>query len=341
MIAFGGWEMPLHYTGILEEHRAVRGGAGLFDVSHMGEVELRGPGAAALCQYLTTNDVERLRDGHAQYTLLCNDQGGVIDDLIVYRLHAERFLLCVNAANAARDLDWIRERGVGRAEILDRSSELALLALQGPGAVDVLAPVTEAPIRSLPPFGCVETRVAGQEAIVARTGYTGGDGFEIFVAAAAAVRLWDALLARDGPVVPVGLGARDTLRLEAGLLLHGADMDAGTSALEAGLGWIVKLDCGPFIGRDALASQAKAGVRRRLAGLLLQERGVPRHDYTVSRGGTRVGTVTSGGISPMLGKGIALAYMERPHDGLGTTVEIDIRGRAVAAKVVRRPFFRG
>ena len=339
MGSFAGWEMPVSYSGILEEHRAVRASAGLFDISHMGVVELRGPDAGAACQELTTNDVRRLGDGQGQYSLLCNEQGGVIDDVIVYRLASERYLLCLNAANTDGDVAWIREHACSGVEVVNRSVETALLALQGPRAEDLLAPHSSAEVWQLRPFGCLEARVAGAPTIVARTGYTGGDGFELFVPADAVGGLWDALLSGGRVVLPAGLGARDTLRLEAGLLLHGEDMGPMTSALEASLGWVVKLDAGPFIGREALAAEARQGPARRLVRLVLMGSGVPRRGCEISREGQKIGVVTSGTMSPMLRKGIALGSVESPHHRVGTRVAVRIRGRAVDAEIIRGPFY--
>ncbi|TMA53171.1 MAG: glycine cleavage system aminomethyltransferase GcvT [Deltaproteobacteria bacterium] len=339
---FGGWEMPLSYRSIAEEHRAVREHCGLFDVSHMGEIEIRGPEAGAVCQALTVNDVRRLAVGDGQYTLLCNERGGVLDDLILFRLGVEHYLLVVNAANTASDLAWIRERAAGRAEIRDRSAELALLALQGADAEVALRGLTPLDLTSLRPFGLAEGLVAGLPVVVCRTGYTGEDGFELLVEAAAARELWDALLAaatrRGG--LPCGLGARDTLRLEAGLPLHGSDMDASTTPLEAGLAWVVKLAKGEFVGRAALAVQAEAGVERRLVGIQLDEPGIPRHGYALRRDGAVVGSITSGTRSPTLGSFIGLGYVAAGTAAPGTPVEIDIRGRLLPARIVARPFYR-
>ena len=342
MIDFGGWEMPLSYRGSAEEHQAVRRHCGLFDVSHMGEIEVRGPSAAAVCQEVTVNDVRRLGIGDAQYTLLCNDAGGVLDDLVVYRLGAERYLLIVNAASTAQDVVWIASHAAGRAEVVDRSAALALLALQGPEAEVALRTLTAFDLTALRAFTACTTRVAGEEVVVSRTGYTGEDGFEILVEATSARTVWDALLesaARRGGL-PAGLGARDTLRLEAGLPLCGTDMDATTTPLEAGLAWVVKLDKGEFVGRAALAAQAASGLTRRLVGLELDEPGIPRHGYGVWRDGTRVGRVTSGTKSPTLGTFIGLAYVAIAAAAPGTPVALDIRGRRVPAHVVERPFYR-
>jgi aminomethyltransferase len=342
MVEFAGWEMPVSYRGAAEEHAAVRERCGLFDVSHMGEIEVRGSGAAAVCQELTVNDVSRLRIGDGQYTVLCNEQGGVLDDLIVFRLGAARYLLVVNAANTAADLAWIVERARGDAEVVDRSHELALLALQGPQAETVLRRLTALDLGALRPFVAIEGPVAGLAVIMSRTGYTGEDGFELLVASADARGLWDAVLEavqRHGGQ-PAGLAARDTLRLEAGLPLCGTDMDATTTPLEAGLAWVVKLGKQSFIGRAALARQAADGVARRLVGIELEEPGIPRHGYAVWREGTPAGHVTSGTKSPTLGSFIGLAYVITGAAAPGTPVAVEIRGRRLPARVVDRPFYR-
>jgi len=342
MLEFAGWDMPLSYRGITEEHLAVRRHCGLFDVSHMGEIEVSGPAAAAACQELTVNDVARLRIGDAQYTLLCNEAGGVIDDLVIYRRGPERFLLIVNAANAEQDLGWIRAHASGRADVVDRSAELALLALQGPEAEVALRTLTPLDLPAMRSFTACETRVADEDAVVSRTGYTGEDGFEILVDARVARLLWDAVLesaARRGGM-PAGLGARDTLRLEAGLPLCGTDMDTTTTPLEAGLAWVVKLGKGEFVGRPALAAQAASGLTRRLIGLELEEPGIPRHGHGVWQGSSQVGQVTSGTKSPALGTFIGLAYVAVAAAVPGTPLAVDIRGRRVPAHVVERPFYR-
>ena len=342
MVDFAGWEMPVSYRGAAEEHAAVRERCGLFDVSHMGEIELRGAAAGAVCQELTVNDVSRLRIGDGQYTVLCNEQGGVLDDLIVFRLGPARYLLVVNAANTAADLAWIVEHARGDVEVVDRSDELALLALQGPESETVLRRLTPLDLATLRPFVALEGRVAGLAVLVSRTGYTGEDGFELAVASTDARTLWDAVLeavARHGGQ-PAGLAARDTLRLEAGLPLCGTDMDATTTPLEAGLGWVVKLRKEHFIGRPVLARQAAEGVTRRLVGLELDEPGIPRHGCAVWRDGTPIGQVTSGSKSPTLGSFIGLAYVATGASAPGTPVAVEIRGRRLPARVVHRPFYR-
>jgi len=308
----------------------------------MGEFELKGAGAAPACQQLTVNDIGRLRIGDGQYTVLCNEKGGVLDDLIVYRLGAARYLMVVNAANTASDLAWIRERVGSTAEVVDRSAECALLALQGPESEFALRTLTALDLPALRAFTAVEGMVAGLRVLVSRTGYTGEDGFELLADAAEASSLWSALLQatehRGG--LAAGLGARDTLRLEAGLPLCGTDMDETTTPLEAGLGWVVKLGKGDFIGRTALAAQAKQGVMRHLVGIQLEDAGVPRHGHRVWRDGQPIGSVTSGTKSPTLGSFIALAYVAADASRVGTSVTVEMRGRQVPGRVVARPFYR-
>jgi aminomethyltransferase len=341
IVEFAGWQMPVYYTGILEEHRAVRERAGLFDVSHMGEVEVRGPRARQACQRLVTNDVAKLVPGAAQYGVLCTPSGGIVDDVIYTCLAEERFLFCVNASNAEKDFAWMRDQ-TSDAEVADRSAEFAQLALQGPRAEAILQPLTPWPLASLRSFGAVEGDVAGARALISRTGYTGEDGFEIYLAPGDAERVWEALLAKGAAegLMPVGLGARDTLRLEKALMLYGNDIDEQTTPLEAGLGWVVKLDKGDFVGRDALVAQRAAGVRRRIVGLRMEDGAPPRHGYRVLRGGQPVGVVTSGTKSPTLGYGIALAMVERDACEVGTRLEVEIRSRQHPAQVVPLPFVR-
>jgi aminomethyltransferase len=342
LVEFAGWDMPLTFSGATEEHLAARGRCALFDVSHMGEIEVRGDGAGAACQNLTVNDVGRLEVGDGQYTLLCNEAGGILDDLILFRIAPARFLLVVNAANTDSDLAWITDRAAGRAEVVDRSAELALLALQGPEAESVLRTLTTIDLPALRPFTAVEGLVAGVRTLVSRTGYTGEDGFELSSASGDAQGLWDAVLevTRRSGGLPAGLAARDSLRLEAGLPLHGADLDASTTPLEAGLGWVVKLDKGEFVGRAALHAQAREGPSRRLVGLQLDEPGIPRHGYPVWCAGKQTGAVTSGARSPTLGTYIGLAYVAVGASVPGTAIAVEVRGRQVPARVVARPFYR-
>jgi aminomethyltransferase len=342
VVDFAGWEMPVTYRGAADEHRAVRERCGLFDVSHMGEVELQGARAAEVCQHLTANDVAKLRIGDAQYSVLCNERGGVIDDLVVLRTGAERYVLIVNAANTAVDVAWITEQNRGRAGVVDRSDEFALLALQGPDSEVVLRTLTPAPLAALRPFAAIETTVAGRLAWVSRTGYTGEDGFELLLDADDARTVWDAVLEalRRRRGLPAGLGARDTLRLEAGLPLHGSDMDAETTPLEAGLAWVVKLRKGDFVGRAPLAAQAESGPPRRLVAFELSEPAVPRHGHPIWHDGTAVGTVTSGMRSPTLGSFIGLGYVTSGVSAPDTPIAVEIRGRRVPGRIVNRPFYR-
>ena len=341
MVDFAGWEMPVQYRGIIEEHVAVRTRAGLFDVSHMGEIELRGPGALAACQRATANDVGRLRDGAAQYSLLLHPDGGIVDDVIVHRLGAERIMICVNASNRAADFAYLCEHAQG-ADVVDVSDATALLALQGPRATAILERCTALPLATIPRFAFAEGEVAGRRAMVAHTGYTGEDGWELYAAAADARAVWDAVMeagAADG-LSPVGLGARDTLRLEAALPLYGHELGLDTSPYEARLAWVVKPDKSDFVGRAALLADRARGPRRCLVGVELTGPGVPRAEYRVLRDGQPVGVLTSGTKSPTLGKGIALGYVEPAASAVGTTLAVEIRGRAVAAQVVSLPFYR-
>ncbi|MDX2170761.1 MAG: glycine cleavage system aminomethyltransferase GcvT [Deltaproteobacteria bacterium] len=341
LVEFAGWEMPVQYDGILDEHAAVRTRAGLFDVSHMGEVELRGAGALAACQAVTANDVTRLADGRAQYSLLVQPDGGIVDDIIVHRVGSERVMICVNASNRDKGVAYLREHVRG-AEVVDVSDETALLALQGPRATEILAPLTGAPLAALPRFAFAAGSVAGRRALIAHTGYTGEDGWELYCANADATPIWEALLAagRGAGLQPAGLGARDTLRLEAALPLYGHELGPDTTPFEARLGWVVRMDKGEFVGRAALAAARQAGPRRCLVGLETAATGIPRADYPILHAGRRVGAVTSGTKSPTLGKGIALGYVEPAVSAVGTTLAVEVRGRAVAAAVVRVPFYR-
>jgi aminomethyltransferase len=308
----------------------------------MGEVELSGARAAEVCQHLTANDVGKLRIGDAQYSVLCNERGGVIDDLVVLRTGAERYVLIVNAANTPTDVAWITEQNRGRATVVDRSDELALLALQGPDSEVALRTLTPAPLAALRPFAAIETTVAGRLAWVSRTGYTGEDGFEILLDAAEAPAVWDAVLdaVRRRRGLPAGLGARDTLRLEAGLPLHGSDVDADTTPLEAGLAWVVKLRKGDFVGRAPLAAQAANGPERRLVAFELSEPAVPRHGHPIRHDGRPVGMVTSGMRSPTLGSFIGLGYVTSGVSAPATPIAVEIRGRQVPGRIVNRPFYR-
>lgn len=342
-IEFGGWDMPVRYGSIIDEHVAVRSAAGLFDLSHMGELRVEGPGAGEGLARALVNDPRRLSPGRAGYSLLCQPDGGVVDDLIVYRLDEERYLVVPNASNREVVAAELTTRLSGHDAVLaDETSATSLVALQGPAAAAILAPLTDQRLESIRTYGAVEAAAAGVEVLLARTGYTGEDGFELFCAWDDAPALWAALAEAGGDdgLLPCGLGARDTLRLEAGMPLYGNELDRATTPFEAGLGWAVALDR-DFIGRDALAASAEA-PRKRLVGLLLRGRGIARHGYPVARPGEPepIGLVTSGSQSPTLGTAIAMAYV-RPEDAAaGTMLDIIVRGDAVPAEVVPLPFYR-
>lgn len=339
MVPFAGFEMPVQYpTGITAEHQAVRERCGLFDVSHMGEFSVTGPDAVAFVNYVTSNDVAALVEGQVQYSTILEDRGTIVDDCLVYRL-ADRVMLVVNASNRERDLTHVL-RHVGRLDcaIADVSDETALLALQGPLAERVLQPLASVDLSPIAYYRFVEGRVAGVPAIISRTGYTGEDGFELYFAAADARAMWDALTA-GGQVTPAGLGCRDTLRLEMGMALYGNDIDETTTPLEAGLGWVVKLGKGDFVGRSALVAQKERGLTRKLVGFTALERCVPRHGYAVLSGNDVVGHVCSGAMSPTLGVPIGTCYLPLPLAAAGTAVDLEIRGRRVPAQVTKMPFY--
>jgi aminomethyltransferase len=340
-VDFGGWEMPVQYTGIIDEHNAVRQRAGLFDVSHMGEIELRGPRAIAAAQNLTVNDVSRLRDGQAQYSVLCLPSGGVVDDVMVHRISAERILICVNASNIDKDFAWMLDNA-GGAEVVNRSEEIGLLALQGPRATEILKKLTTLILDDMPRFAFAEAAVADARSLVAHTGYTGEDGWELYCDSEAATALWDAILEAGAPagIMPAGLGARDTLRLENALPLYGHELDENTTPLEARLGWVVRLSKETFIGREALVKQKERGLTRQLAGFTLIDRGIARQGYTLLHDSETAGIVTSGTMSPTLGKAIGLGYVAVKYAGIGTSLNVDVRGRPVAAEVVQLPFYK-
>ncbi len=346
LIDFGGWEMPVQYRGILEEHAQVRRAAGLFDLSHMGELWVDGPGAGDGLAHALVSDPRTLSVGRAQYSMICAPDGGIIDDLIVYRVGPERFLVVPNAANAAVVSTAIGERLAGfDARLDDASDRTALIAVQGPAARRILAPLTDVALEELRYYAIGEGHVAGTSAWVARTGYTGEDGFEVFVANQDAITVWDTLLAgaAGGDLLPCGLGARDTLRLEAGMPLYGNELDRGCVPEEAGLGRVVKLDKpGGFVGREALAAATAAGPRKLLGGLVLREPGIARHGYPVylNGGDEPEGIVTSGSQSPTLGKAIAMAWLPPASASPGTMVQVGIRATRVAAEVVALPFYR-
>lgn len=343
LIDFGGWEMPVQYKpGILKEHKAVREEAGLFDVCHMGEVSLRGESALSSVQKLVTGDCSKLDDGAALYTLMCLPEGGIVDDCIVYRRSAVDFLIILNAANRAKDLAWIQNNADG-AEIVDEGDDTGLIAVQGPKAVALVDALSEFDLANVGRFRFAMADVAGVNCMVARTGYTGEDGFELACPAGDTEKLWNALL-ESGVASPIGLGARDTLRLEAKLSLYGNDIDETTTPYEACLGWAVKLDSGAFIGSEALAKQKAEGVTRKLVGMVLEGRGIARQGYSIvdrDLGDDAVlGQITSGTKGPTVGKAIALGYVPTKYAKSGTTFAVDCRGKDISATVHKGPFYR-
>jgi len=344
MVPFGGWDMPVEYSGLISEHMAVRKAAGLFDVSHMGEFEVEGPGALAFLQRTTANNVAKLVDGQAQYSAFPLANGAPLDDVIVYRRAADRYLLVVNAGNIEKDFRWLQEQGPQDVRLENKSDAYALLALQGPRAAEILRALTTFDLSGLKYYHFAEAEVDSYPVTVSRTGYTGEDGFEIFVSPQLVEAFWKRLLeaGREKGLVPVGLGARDTLRLEARLCLHGQDMDETTSLVEAGLGWMVSLDeaKGDFPGRAVLAEQKKNGPPRKLVGFEVTGRGIARHGYPVLIHDERVGEVTSGTYAPFLQKNIGLCYVPAARAAVGTELAIDIRERKVPARVVPTPFYK-
>jgi aminomethyltransferase len=336
----------VQYAGVVEEHRAVRERAGLFDVSHMGELFFRGPGAQALIDSLVTNDVGKLPAGKAVYTCGCNEQGTILDDLIVYRVAAEEILVVCNAGNLAKMSAHFGKHAQGRCDFRDESAETVLIALQGPKAPEVLGEAGgSANLLSLPRFGVARGKVGSFDLLVARTGYTGEDGFELFVPNAQGVEVWNRLLAAGKKVdlQPVGLGARDTLRLEAALRLYGNDMDETTDPWETGLGWTVKLEGREFLGRSALVERKQRGSSKKLVGIEMVGRGIARHGYPVvdpAATGNVIGQVTSGSPAPSLGRNVGLAFVPTERSAIGTSLAVDIRGKAIEAKVVPLPFYK-
>ena len=342
MVPFGGWEMPVQYTSILEEHRTVRGAVGLFDVSHMGEFEVEGPEAVAVLQRLTTNDAAALAVGQVQYSLLCYPDGGIVDDLTLYRLGPERFMMTVNASNIDKDWAWVtgQSAGGGGARWRNLSKETGLIAVQGPRAEALLGRLGDGDMAALGYYRFVKGTVGGTPALISRTGYTGEDGFELYVTAADTPRLWQTLREAgeaDG-VRPIGLGARDTLRLEMRYALYGNDIDQTTNPLEAGLGWVVKPAKGEFIGREAIEALRARGVARRLVGFEMAERAVPRHGYRLLAGGVPVGVVTSGSFGPSVERSIGMGYVPTAQSAIGSELAVEIRGATHSARVVKTPF---
>ena len=343
MIPFAGYDMPVRYTSLMEEHRAVRNSVGVFDVSHMGEIIIRGPQAIDLIQAVSTNDARTLDIGHAQYSCMPNDKGGIVDDMIIYRLADHEYLLVVNASNIKKDWDWIAAANTFDAEMYDASPDYELLAVQGPKATELLQPLTEVELDKIEYYKFTRGNIAGiDDVIISATGYTGSGGFELYVPTDQAEKLWKAIFSVDNDVavLPAGLGARDTLRLEMGYCLYGNDINDTTSPIEAGLSWITKFNH-PFTHADQLEKQKEDKPKKRLAGFVMNEKGIPREGYDIlDTAGTKIGIVTSGTMSPTLEKGIGLGYIDVPHHKKGTTILIQIRKKQVAATVTRPPFVK-
>ena len=343
MVPFGGWDMPVEYSGIVAEHLTVREKAGLFDVSHMGQVEVAGRDALAAVQKISSNDASKLSIGQAQYSALTTPEGTFVDDLLVYRLASDHYLLVINAGEIPKKYKWIADqtRDIGDVAVVNSSARYALLAVQGPAAVEIVRRLTSVDLDAIKYYWFAHGEVAGVRSIISRTGYTGEDGFEIFIPPASAERVWNAILeaGADLGIVPVGLGARDTLRLEAGMHLSGQDIDESTTVLEADLGWIVGWKKDDFIGKAALEQQKTTGLSRKFVGFEMTGAGIARHGYKAYAGGGE-GIVTSGTQTPLLKKAIGLAYLPIAATAVGTEFEIDIRGRRVPARVVPRQFYK-
>lgn len=343
MVEFAGWDMPVQYKGPMQEHIAVRERAGLFDVSHMGEIEIRGPQAIDLVDKLTVNDVRSLADMQAHYTLLLNEQGGIVDDLLVYRMESEFFLLVVNAGTTEKDFNWMRSHADGfDCQLHNNSASYAQIAIQGPVAERILQQLTSSMLDKIPAFWSQKILVDGLRVLVSRTGYTGEDGFEIYCDPGDATHIWNRLLVEGSSlgIEPCGLAARNTLRLESKMALYGNDIDDSTSPLEAGLGWVVRIDKGDFIGRDALVRQKSAGVTRRLVGFEVLDKAPARDGYPIAKNGVEIGVVSSGSPAPFLKKNIGLAYLPTEHAKVGTEITVLVRGREVPAVVVKTPFYK-
>jgi glycine cleavage system T protein (aminomethyltransferase) len=342
MVPFGGWDMPVEYSGIVSEHMAVRMRAGLFDVSHMGRVEVEGAGALELLQTVSSNDVARLQNGQAHYTALMNERGGMVDDFLIHKVADAKYFLCINAARREADLDWIAKQNRGGVTVRNISDETSQLAIQGPRALAILQPLVNVDLNAIRYYWFLRGDVAGTPCWIARTGYTGEDGFEIYMPVSETERLWQTLLdaGKSEGILQAGLGARNTLRLEAGMLLYGHDMNEETTPLEVGLGWITKLDKGPFLGREVLERQKREGVARQLAGFRMIDRGIARDDAPVYQDGKQVGKVTSGSHVPFLKQNIGLAFLPRELAKAGQRIAIEIRGTMAAAEIVPTPFYR-
>lgn len=341
MIHFGNWEMPVQYTSIIEEHKAVRSSVGIFDVSHMGEIVITGKEAMNALQNIITNDLTRLSQNQVQYTAMCYPHGGIVDDLLVYKFNDEHFLLCVNASNTEKDFNWIKENTPSNVLVENKSDEFAQLAIQGPNSSSVIQKLVDFDIRNIKYYWFQIEKIKGVEMIISRTGYTGEDGFELYFDHKFAEMIWDTILdaGQEYNIKPVGLGARDTLRLEMGYCLYGNDIDETTSPLQAGLEWITKLKKPSFIGKEAIEKEKKEGIKRKLIGFEILESGIARYNYPIYFEGKEIGKVTSGTLSPTLNKAIGMGYVETLYAEVGKEIDIGIRNRKVKAKIIKPPFY--
>ena len=343
MVDFAGFEMPVQYTGIIEEHRRVRGAVGVFDVSHMGEIEIWGAGALRFVQELTTNDASRLSEGSVQYSAMCYEDGGIVDDLLVYHM-GDHYMLVVNAANLEKDFAWMRSHASDEVRLKDRSDDISLLAVQGPRSLATLQKLTQADLAAIPSYHFIRHKLAGVNMVISRTGYTGETGFEIYFPSDVHTgeQIWEKVMeaGKEFGIGPAGLGARDTLRLEMGYCLYGHDIDQTTNPLEAGLGWITKTSKGEFLGRAAILKRKQEGLKRKLVGFTVTEKAFPRQGYPLRAGGEKVGAVTSGTFSPSLDAGIGMGYIDAPFAAPGTAVSVAIRDRDLPATVVPLPFMK-
>ncbi len=342
LVPFGGFEMPVQYAGIMEEHKTVRNTVGVFDVTHMGEFFARGSNALSFLQKITVNDVSKLSPGKAQYSAMCYEDGGIVDDLLVYMLAENSYMIVVNASNIDKDWEWMKKHCPSDVTFENKSDETALLAIQGPKSLDTLQKLTAVDLASIAYYNFVQGSIAGIDMIISRTGYTGELGFEIYFNVSHADKIWNAIFeaGKEFGIAPIGLGARDTLRLEMGYCLYGNDIDRTTNPLEANLGWITKLNKGDFIAKSVLEKTKSEGVKRKLVGILLNDKAVPRHGYPLMVNGSHIGDVTSGTFSPTLEKGIAMGYVETVHAAAGSKISIDVRGKMVDASVVALPFLK-
>jgi aminomethyltransferase len=341
LVEFAGFEMPVQYSGIIDEHLAVRKRVGVFDVTHMGEFVVRGTDAVKFLQKMTINDISHLFEGRVQYSAMCYDDGGIVDDLLVYHC-GDHYMLVVNASNAKKDFEWLKSHLEGDVELIDRSDEFSLLAVQGPQSLATLNKITDAPLSAMKYYHFTRGRLAGEEMLISRTGYTGELGFELYFRwdDTVAKKVWDAITdaGKEFGIAPIGLGARDTLRLEMGYCLYGNDIDQTTHPLEAGLGWITKLDKGDFLGKSAMVKAKAEGLRRKLVGFTLSEKAVARHGYPLTVKGIEIGHVTSGTFSPTLERAIGLGYVSLGNGNIGNIIHVGIRGKDVPATVVNIPF---